>query len=204
MPSSVISHRTPDPNITTCDHPPTNVPSNKIGSVPHHFDQHHQDAQTVGRAFGFRMVKTIRRGQLPFLLVFFGCVTIFFGALCGIGYSEGADAVTGSGSSIHKHSFGTSDQPQRFTPELEDKLREMKKLENEWAAKRRTANDGAWMKANRDQKAIRRKPLANTPQEKMLMEQEREADALKEGSPLVRDAAVPQVDKVDVEAESLE
>lgn len=60
------------------------------------------------------------------------------------------------------------------------------------------------MKANRDQKAIRRKPLANTPQEKMLMEQEREADALKEGSPLVRDAAVPQVDKVDVEAESLE
>jgi hypothetical protein len=69
------------------------------------------------------------------------CVTIFFGALCGIGYSEGTVAVTGSGSSIHKHSFGTSDQPQRFTPELEDKLREMKKLENEWAAKRRTAND---------------------------------------------------------------
>jgi hypothetical protein len=29
----------------------------------------------------------------------------------------------------------------RFTPDLEDKVREMKKLENEWAAKRRTAND---------------------------------------------------------------
>jgi hypothetical protein len=31
-----------------------------------------KDAQSVGRAFGFRMFKTIRRGQLPFLLVFFG------------------------------------------------------------------------------------------------------------------------------------
>ncbi|KAI5452150.1 hypothetical protein NCC49_001088 [Naganishia albida] len=202
MPSSGISHRTPDPN-STYDHPPPNVPSNKIGSVPHHFEHHHQDAREVGRAFGFRMVKTIRRGQLPFLLVFFACVTIFFGALCGIGYSEGADSTTGSGASIRKHTFGKPDQPVRFTPDLEDKLREMKKLENEWAAKRRTANDGAWMKANRDQKAIRRKPLANTPQEKMLMEQEKEADTLKEGSSSVPDAAI-QGDKVDGEVESLE
>lgn len=59
------------------------------------------------------------------------------------------------------------------------------------------------MKANRDQKAIRRKPLANTPQEKMLMEQEKEADTLKEGSSSVPDAAI-QGDKVDGEVESLE
>jgi hypothetical protein len=60
------------------------------------------------------------------------------------------------------------------------------------------------MKANRDQKAIRRKPLANTPQEKILMEQEREADALNEDSPLLRDAAVAPVDKEDVEVDSHE
>jgi hypothetical protein len=60
------------------------------------------------------------------------------------------------------------------------------------------------MKANRDQKAIRRKPLANTPQEKMLMEQEREADALTDAEPLVGVASVPQLDKVDGEVESLE
>lgn len=66
------------------------------------------------------------------------CVTIFFGALCGIGYSEGADPALVPVDSV-KHS--TSTEPQRFTPDLEDKLREMKKLENEWAAKRRTAKD---------------------------------------------------------------
>lgn len=60
------------------------------------------------------------------------------------------------------------------------------------------------MKANRDQKAIRRKPLANTPQEKILMEQEREADALNEDSPLLRDAAVAPGDKEDVEVNSHE
>lgn len=59
------------------------------------------------------------------------------------------------------------------------------------------------MKANRDQKAVRRKPLANTPQEKM--EQERQADAENGQESSVQDAAVPHVvDAVDGEVEALE
>lgn len=72
MPSSVISHRTTD-TPGPYDNTPINVPSNKANNVLHHFEpHHHQDAQTVGRAVGFRMIKAIKRGQLPFLLLFFG------------------------------------------------------------------------------------------------------------------------------------
>lgn len=48
------------------------------------------------------------------------------------------------------------------------------------------------MKANRDQKAIRRKPLANTPQEKKLMEQEARQEST---------GAESTIDVVDVEPE---
>jgi hypothetical protein len=64
------------------------------------------------------------------------------------------------------------------------------------------------MKANRDQKAIRRKPLANTPQEKKLLEQEAKLESTTQAS-LTDEVDVigvePEVDAVDVAAgETLE
>ncbi|GHJ87393.1 hypothetical protein NliqN6_3795 [Naganishia liquefaciens] len=161
--------------------------------------EQHTDAQTVGRAVGFRMFKSIRRGQLPLLLVFFACVMIFFGALSGIGYTDNTEKAL-SADEMLVHAMKTD---QQFSADLEAKLGEMKRLENEWAAKRRTAKDGAWMKSNRDQKAIRRKPLAKTPQEKKLMEQQAAVQAQSEESTSVEESTVdvePEGDAGDAAA----
>jgi hypothetical protein len=62
---------------------------------------------------------------------------IFFGALSGFGYVDTSDNALGA-EDIVKHAINTD---QQFVADLEEKLRVMKKLEAEWAAKRRTAKD---------------------------------------------------------------
>lgn len=62
---------------------------------------------------------------------------IFFGALSGFGYVDTSENAL-SADDIVKHAINTD---QQFEADLEEKLRTMKKLEAEWAAKRRTAKD---------------------------------------------------------------
>ncbi|KAJ9127019.1 hypothetical protein QFC24_001250 [Naganishia onofrii] len=163
-----------------------------------HSYSHPQDATTVGKAVRFRMFRTMKRGQLPFLLAFFACVMIFFGALSGIGFSD-----TTTATSDGHHVNGQLSE-ERMVMLLEEKHREMKKLENEWAARRRTSKDGAWMKANRDQKAIRRKPLAKTPQEKKAMEQEERLQMQTEEQSIEQDESIPSSEDDGTEVESLQ
>jgi hypothetical protein len=65
----------------------------------------------------------------------FRCVMIFFGALSGIGFSD-----TTTATSDGHHVNGQLSE-ERMVMLLEEKHREMKKLENEWAARRRTSKD---------------------------------------------------------------
>lgn len=62
---------------------------------------------------------------------------IFFGALSGIGYADKTDSALAA-DEILGHAMKTDHQ---FSADLEARLGEMKRLENEWAAKRRTAKD---------------------------------------------------------------
>ncbi|KAJ9106846.1 hypothetical protein QFC19_002974 [Naganishia cerealis] len=126
---------------------------------------------------------------------------IFFGALSGVGFSDTTSVP--STDSHHLSAQLAVDSDERSTMALEEKLREMKKLENEWAARRRTAKDGAWMKANRDQKAIRRKPLAKTPQEKKMMDQEN-LSTMQSEQPIEQDASIPQIESDDTPMDSLQ
>ena len=71
----------------------------------------------------------------PFSLI--RCVMIFFGALSGIGYTDNTEKAL-SADEMLVHAMKTD---QQFSADLEAKLGEMKRLENEWAAKRRTAKD---------------------------------------------------------------
>ena len=53
------------------------------------------------------------------------------------------------------------------------------------------------MKSNRDQKAIRRKPLARTPQEKKLMEQQAAAQAQSDESRIAEESTTDVEPEVD-------
>ncbi|KAJ9098644.1 hypothetical protein QFC21_004292 [Naganishia friedmannii] len=162
-----------------------------------HSYSHPQDATTVGKAVGFRMFRTMKRGQLPFLLAFFACVMIFLGALSGLGFSD----TTLTAKDGHHMNGQLSEE--RMAMLLEEKHREMKKLENEWAARRRTSKDGAWMKSNRDQKAIRRKPLAKTPQEKKAMEREDRLQTQSEEQSIDQDESISPMASDDTGVEAL-
>jgi hypothetical protein len=60
------------------------------------------------------------------------------------------------------------------------------------------------MKANRDQKAVRRKPLASTPQEKKAMEQEDRLQTQSQEQPIGQDESIPSLEGDDTEVESLQ
>jgi hypothetical protein len=60
---------------------------------------------------------------------------IFFGALSGVGFSDTTSAT------VDGHHMSGQLSEERMAMLLEEKHREMKKLENEWAARRRTSKD---------------------------------------------------------------
>ncbi|WVQ95550.1 hypothetical protein IAU59_002647 [Kwoniella sp. CBS 9459] len=136
--------------------------------------------QRLGRAIGARFMRAVRRGNLPFLLVFFSCTIVFFSALAGVGYHEPLDtstAVSGGlnptggaggpaggagagpgGSGEFRVGGPVFDEGGRG---LERRIAEQRALEEAWAKKRRP-KDGAWMRKQRDDKAIRRRPSTAT------------------------------------------
>ncbi|RXK40664.1 hypothetical protein M231_02121 [Tremella mesenterica] len=112
--------------------------------------------ENVGRAIGSRFMRTVRRGNLPFLVVFLTCLVVFFSALAGVGYVDETAITNGSvefvpGSPVHDSSV------DRLRPDLERKMEEQRELERQWQRKKRP-KDGAWMQKQRDDKAIRRIP----------------------------------------------
>ncbi|KAK8850430.1 hypothetical protein IAR55_004348 [Kwoniella newhampshirensis] len=138
--------------------------------------------QRIGRAIGARFMRAVRRGHLPFLIVFFSCTIVFFSALAGVGYVEppptdsladgtlinpggaGGAPVAGGGEGdaafkIGRPVFDPSEDQRKLG--LERKIAEQRALEEAWARKKRP-KDGAWMRKQRDDKAIRRKPSTAT------------------------------------------
>lgn len=118
-------------------------------------------------AYGMRAYRTIKKGQLPLLLLFFSCVLVFFGALTGFGYvdPDSPSLSRSLSSSIDGVAEFVSGQPvfdKALGSEEETRLEEMRRLEEEWGKKKRP-KDGAWMKKQRDQRAVRRVPLPSSP-----------------------------------------
>ncbi|WVQ63171.1 uncharacterized protein L199_001322 [Kwoniella botswanensis] len=120
--------------------------------------------QRVGKAIGARFMRAVRRGNLPFLLVFFSCTIVFFSALAGVGYHEPLpDSLSGVGSPTPTEAIANPGEFRVGGPVFDDRkglerrIAEQRALEESWARKRRP-KDGAWMRKQRDDKAIRRKP----------------------------------------------
>ncbi|WVW80974.1 hypothetical protein I302_102965 [Kwoniella bestiolae CBS 10118] len=121
--------------------------------------------QRVGKAIGGRFMRAVRRGNLPFLLVFFSCTIVFFSALAGVGYHEPlpdslvSSSPVGSGAEANANpgEFRVGGPVFDDRKGLERRIAEQRALEEAWAKKRRP-KDGAWMRKQRDDKAIRRKP----------------------------------------------
>ncbi|WWC92187.1 uncharacterized protein L201_007141 [Kwoniella dendrophila CBS 6074] len=126
--------------------------------------------QNIGRAIVARFMRAVRRGNLPFLLVFFSCTIVFFSALAGVGYHEplpdSLSSTTGSGpvaaeiESAGEFKIGGPVFDDRKG--IERRVAEQRALEEAWAKKRRP-QDGAWMRKQRDDKAVRRNPHAISP-----------------------------------------
>ncbi|TYJ55635.1 hypothetical protein B9479_003667 [Cryptococcus floricola] len=122
--------------------------------------------QRIGRAIGARFMRAVKRGNLPFLIVFFSCTIVFFSALAGVGYVEPAPsdaldivaAAPSSGAEVPEYKFGGPVfDPVNDRQRLERKMAEQRALEEAWARKKRP-KDGAWMRKQRDDKAVRRVP----------------------------------------------
>ncbi|WVF67990.1 hypothetical protein IAT40_002752 [Kwoniella sp. CBS 6097] len=136
--------------------------------------------QRIGRAIVARFMRAVRRGNLPFLLVFFSCTIVFFSALAGVGYHEPLETSTAvpgapnSGGGAGTPAGGSGAGPggsgefrvggpvfDEGGRGLERRIAEQRALEEAWAKKRRP-KDGAWMRKQRDDKAVRRRPTAAT------------------------------------------
>ncbi|XAO22153.1 hypothetical protein I312_100919 [Cryptococcus bacillisporus CA1280] len=126
--------------------------------------------QRIGRAIGARFMRAAKRGNLPFLIIFFSCTIVFFSALAGIGYQEplpvdSADVSTAptvaAGEAGGFKFGGPVFDPANDKLHLERVMAEQRELEEAWARKRRP-KDGAWMRKQRDDKAIRRVPNPTT------------------------------------------
>ncbi|WWD20613.1 hypothetical protein CI109_105089 [Kwoniella shandongensis] len=125
--------------------------------------------QRIGRAIGARFMRAVRRGNLPFLIVFFSCTIVFFSALAGVGYVEPPlteALVDGPGGGSAGGAVPFKPGGPVFDPSadqrnlgLEKRIAEQRALEEAWARKRRP-KDGAWMRKQRDDKAVRRVPTA--------------------------------------------
>ncbi|WVR08510.1 hypothetical protein IAU60_005565 [Kwoniella sp. DSM 27419] len=154
--------------------------------------------QRIGRAIGARFMRAVRRGNLPFLLVFFSCTLVFFSALAGVGYHEPLDSVspTAGGTPAAVAAAG----PGEFrvggpvfddrTASLERRIAEQRALEESWAKKRRP-KDGAWMRKQRDDKAIRRVRPTAVPQ----AEEKKEHEAIETSLADTGDDAVEGLEK---------
>lgn len=149
-------------------------------SAPSYHAQHEQGIlpgpQRVTRAFGLRVIRTVRRGQLPFLLVFFTCVIIFFSALSGLGYEEPETTPSSSVAGepefdVGKPVFDGQGVGGSGTSDEEERVERMKRLEEQWAKQKRP-KDGAWMKSQRNQREIRRKPLAGSRFQRQRQQEE--------------------------------
>ncbi|WVN89657.1 uncharacterized protein L203_104887 [Cryptococcus depauperatus CBS 7841] len=119
--------------------------------------------QRIGRAIGAKFMRGVKRGSLPFLIVFFSCIVVFFSALTGVGYTgpismDPLDAVaapsTDGGFILGEPGFDLTNDRLR----LERKMAEQKALEEAWVRMSRPM-DGAWMRQQRDHKAVRRVPV---------------------------------------------
>ncbi|KAL7422696.1 hypothetical protein Q5752_001987 [Cryptotrichosporon argae] len=124
--------------------------------------------RSVGRAVAARFGRAIRRGNLPFLVVFVTALVVFFSALAGIGYVDpDARLVAASAAGAGGPDGGAGPQFRLGGPVFHNAdrarevvLAEQKQLEEEWARKKRP-NAGAWMQKQRDDKAVRLGPKAN-------------------------------------------
>jgi len=101
------------------------------------------------------------------------CVIIFFSALSGFGYVEPGSTSSSSsnpiqppagafnpGQPVHDNLLN-SGAAAGLNPIEEEKVIKMKQLEEQWARQKRP-KDGAWMRSNRNQREVRRKPLADS------------------------------------------
>ncbi|KAK4688626.1 hypothetical protein P7C73_g1479, partial [Tremellales sp. Uapishka_1] len=152
----------------------------------------------VGRAIVARFMRTVRRGNLPFLLLFVSCTLVFFSALAGIGYVEppseaavaavgtlGRDAPGSPGFVLGGPVFDPSqDQLSNAKIKAAQKQRELELL---WSKKKRP-KDGLWMQKQRDDKAVRRVPpsapvveVPNVPYEEKVEGAAEEGDDAAQG-----------------------
>ncbi|ORY26580.1 hypothetical protein BCR39DRAFT_540631 [Naematelia encephala] len=129
--------------------------------------------ESVGRAIGSRVMRGVKRGNLPFLIVFLSALVIFFSALAGIGYVDPDDASLASPvdtltpEAVEAAAVAAAEfQPGApvFDPSEDQvelarrkKIEEQRELERQWQRKKRP-KDGAWMQKQRDDKAVRRVP----------------------------------------------
>ncbi|ORX41113.1 hypothetical protein BD324DRAFT_613233 [Kockovaella imperatae] len=132
--------------------------------------------QKIGKSIGNRIVRAVRRGNLPFLVVFLSCLVIFFSALAGIGYVPEEGELAHHAKSPRAVVSAVAQDLQVFNGK---KFQEQRELEQEWAKKKRP-KDGAWMAQVRDDKAVRRRPnavaeVAETPSESELEAKPEEA-----------------------------
>ncbi|OWZ59600.1 hypothetical protein C356_00816 [Cryptococcus neoformans c45] len=132
--------------------------------------------QRIGKAIGARFMRAARRGNLPFLFIFFSCTIVFFSALAGIGYQEPRPVDSADVSTVPTVAAGQNGgfkfggpvfDPANDKLHLEKVMAEQRELEEAWARKRRP-KDGAWMRKQRDDKAIRRIPTPTTKAAAMI------------------------------------
>ncbi|GFZ48228.1 hypothetical protein JCM24511_05976 [Saitozyma sp. JCM 24511] len=118
------------------------------------------DAVKLAKVLAMKFLRTVKKGNLPFLVVFISCGFVFFSALAGIGYvpPETTD-ITASTLPIPSNAAFEPGAPV-YDPAEPQRLamEEQRQLEEEWS-KRRRPQDGAWMKKQRDDRAVRRQPL---------------------------------------------
>ncbi|KAL1409870.1 hypothetical protein Q8F55_003869 [Vanrija albida] len=111
--------------------------------------------QAVGRAIAARAYRVIRRGNLPFLIVFMVALFVFFGALAGIGYVDPEAQAVGKASEPEFVVGGPVFDRQESQKQLERQIAERRALEEQWVRKKRP-NAGDWMQKQRDDRAVRK------------------------------------------------
>ena len=114
---------------------------------------HKLTPESVGRAVAARVVRMVRRGNLPFLIVFLTALFIFFGALAGVGYVD-PDAKSPKPADPEFVVGGPVFDPNERQRLREQMLAEQRELEQAWARNKRP-NAGAWMQKSRDDRAVR-------------------------------------------------
>ncbi|WOO78781.1 uncharacterized protein LOC62_02G002319 [Vanrija pseudolonga] len=113
--------------------------------------------QAVGRAIAGRAYRVLRRGNLPFLIVFMVALFVFFGALAGIGYVDPETQAINKAAAAEAEFIvgGPVFDRQESQKQLERQIAERRALEEQWVRKKRP-NAGNWMQSQRDDRAVRK------------------------------------------------